>query len=606
MNDFGNGLLVAFGIGLLIFLHELGHYLAARWIGARVLVFSLGFGPRVLGFRRGATDYRLSLIPLGGYVAVAGQDPGDLRFAGAESLQHKSVGQRALFFSGGVVMNLLFALIAFPIAFGSGVSFPAPVIGHVEHGGGAWEARVAAGDRVLAIDGKHVYSFENLVVEVALAGGRNVQLLLQRGEEQRSVSVRPQFRAAEGLYSIGIGAAILDRPPTLLVADGGAAAAAGLRTGDLLLAIDGVSVSDSEALTAAPLVQVEQGGAVELRVSRDGSERTVSVTPVASPRPGPPRIGVQALDRVVAGMRTGLPPLQALDLQHGDVILAIDGVPFRGPDFSVAQTGGDRLVVLVQRGSAELRLQADITAADRQQLAEHIALGPDFTGCVVMPIAGGTAQAAGVLSGDRVVSIDGTPVGAWNDLRERVEDAGDAPLRVELERPPASVGGTPTRHAITVTPKRVPLPDYGYTTQVEELRSEVRAEGMFDAVRLGSICAIDLVKQLYVTLKRLLTGDVAAKNLGGIIQISRVSYHNTRWGLPRFLYFLALLSINLAFINVLPIPVLDGGHLMFLLIERVKGSPVSTRVLNYSQVLGLVLVLALVVFVTYNDILRLL
>jgi regulator of sigma E protease len=109
-----------------------------------------------------------------------------------------------------------------------------------------------------------------------------------------------------------------------------------------------------------------------------------------------------------------------------------------------------------------------------------------------------------------------------------------------------------------------------------------------------------------VTTKRLLTGEVAASNLGGIIQISRVSYHNTQWGFPRFLYFLALLSINLAFVNVLPVPVLDGGHLLFLLIEKIKGSPVSVRVFQYSQVLGLVLVLALVVFVTYNDILRLL
>ena len=111
---------------------------------------------------------------------------------------------------------------------------------------------------------------------------------------------------------------------------------------------------------------------------------------------------------------------------------------------------------------------------------------------------------------------------------------------------------------------------------------------------------------MYVTLKRLVTGDVSARNLGGIVTISRVSYRAVQNGLSFFLYFLALLSINLAFVNVLPIPVLDGGHLLFLLIERIKGSPVSARVLNYSQILGLVFVLALMVFVTYNDILRLL
>ena len=117
MTDFGNGLLVAFGIGLLIFVHELGHFLAARWIGVRVEVFSLGFGPRLFGLRRGATDYRVSLVPLGGYVAVAGQDPTDWRHAPEDSLHQKTVGQRTLFYAGGVVMNLLFALVAFPLAF---------------------------------------------------------------------------------------------------------------------------------------------------------------------------------------------------------------------------------------------------------------------------------------------------------------------------------------------------------------------------------------------------------------------------------------------------------------------------------------------------------
>jgi len=114
-----------------------------------------------------------------------------------------------------------------------------------------------------------------------------------------------------------------------------------------------------------------------------------------------------------------------------------------------------------------------------------------------------------------------------------------------------------------------------------------------------------MIKQLYVTMKRMVTGDVGAKNLGGIIRISQVSYQAAQRGPSWFLYLLAMLSLNLAFVNLLPIPVLDGGHLLFLLIERIKGSPVSVNVLNYSQVLGLVLVLALVVFVTYNDILRL-
>ena len=198
MTDLGNGLLVAFGIGLLIFIHELGHYLAARWIGVKVGVFSLGFGPRLCGFRLGDTDYRISCIPFGGYVAVAGQDPSDHSWAPEQSLHQKTPSQRMLFFAGGVLMNLLFALLAFPIAFHFGVAFPAPEIGRVEYGSGAWEAGLQRGDRILAVQGKETYSFENLVVEIALSGNNPVPLLIQRDGQQRVVEVTPQFRPVEG------------------------------------------------------------------------------------------------------------------------------------------------------------------------------------------------------------------------------------------------------------------------------------------------------------------------------------------------------------------------------------------------------------------------
>ena len=107
-----------------------------------------------------------------------------------------------------------------------------------------------------------------------------------------------------------------------------------------------------------------------------------------------------------------------------------------------------------------------------------------------------------------------------------------------------------------------------------------------------------------LTLKRMATQEVSTKNLGGIITISRVSYRVSSMGWTKLLFFLCILSVNLAFLNVLPIPVLDGGHLFFLLVERLKGSPVSARTLGYSQMVGMVLIVTLMVYVTYNDLLR--
>jgi regulator of sigma E protease len=217
---------------------------------------------------------------------------------------------------------------------------------------------------------------------------------------------------------------------------------------------------------------------------------------------------------------------------------------------------------------------------------------------------------AGLQTGDRLITADDQPVHQLSELQAIIHAAGERPLHLLVERAGDRAGDLTgdavQRVALTITPQVRGDPSYGFDHLLLEKRALVRADGFVDAVRRGCICSIDLLKQVYVTFKRLLSGEVAAKNIGGIISMSRQTYRQAQVGWTRFLYFLALLSINLAFINVLPIPVLDGGHLLFLGIERIKGSPVSTRVLTYSQVVGLVLVLALVVFVTYNDILRLL
>lgn len=156
-----------------------------------------------------------------------------------------------------------------------------------------------------------------------------------------------------------------------------------------------------------------------------------------------------------------------------------------------------------------------------------------------------------------------------------------------------------------MTPAQFDLPDLGFLPELTPLRETVRADGFADALHRGYVASIDMIRQLYVTLKRLVTGEVSARNLSGIVGISVVTYRQVRQGWVELLYWLAILSLNLAVVNLLPIPLFDGGHLLFLLIEKVRGAPMSARVLNYSQVMGLVFVLALVVFVTFNDIRRL-
>ncbi len=617
---FGSILLAALGIGFLIFVHELGHFLAARLAGVRVEVFSLGFGPRLFGRVWRGTDFRLSLVPFGGYVMVAGQDPNDRRYPARESLWAKSVGQRALFWSGGVMMNLLFALVAFPLVFRAGVSFHAPVVGRVVAGGAAWEAGLQPGDRILAIGDKQVRSFDNLVVEAALAGGRTVDLRVRPASgDERVVTVLPQWNAAGGVYELGIVEAVAPALPTLSIEPRSPAAAAGLRDGDVLVAVDGLAPQGPTLERAVEPLLRGDAAPLALRVRRDeaggGDERTVTVVPRPAAEPGPLRIGVGLLPRQVAGLRQGSAVVERLGLRRGDVLLAVDGEPFLAGELDAAASGPASLRVQVRRGGQPLVLETPVTAAEREAFVRDVALKVDDS-LLLLPVSGQPAALAGMQPGDRIESVDGTAIRTFDALRDAIEGSEARPLAVVVRRAVAG-DGVPVdpatgdlalrqRIELTLVPARHALFTTGLSPRFTNLAEEVRAASFGEALQLGTTFSVDLIKQLYVTLKRMVTGDVGAKNLGGIIRISQVSYEAAQRGPSWFFYLLAMLSLNLAFVNLLPIPVLDGGHLLFLLIEKVKGSPVSSRVFGYSQVVGLVFVLMLVLFVTYNDILRLL
>ena len=603
--NLGSIALAVFGIGLLIFIHEGGHFLAARLAGVRVEVFSLGFGPRLGGFVWRGTDFRVSAVPFGGYVMVAGQDPKDRRYPPGECLWSKSVGQRALFWSGGVLMNALFALIVFPLVFSAGVRFEAPVAGDVPPGSPAWEAGVRRGDRVLEVSGKPVYSFQNMAIEVALGGRRPVELLLEGEDGQRRVvTAAPRCQSEQGLYGLGLRPAYDERDVVVAVDPDGPAAAAGLRSGDRLLAIDG-----DAAAVVAPL---EALAPVTVEVERDEARLSFTVTPEPSSGEAPALLGVRPLPNRVLGIRSGTAPATRLGLARGDVVLAIDGMRFFDGDLTrFGERDEPTTSWVVLRDGARVELEAPLTPADRRALADSVAFDTDPR-LQLLPTAGSAAADGGIQPGDWITAIDGVEITDWDQLRAAVQQQGTTPLFLVVKRPDAADISSPhdvpsgVELALTIRPRRDPTPDFGFRRSISPLMNEIRAASLTEAVQLGTVCSLDLVKQLYVTMKRLITGEVGAKNLGGIIRISQVSYQAAQRGPSWFWYFLALLSVNLAFVNLLPVPVLDGGHLLFLLIEKVKGSPVGTKVFGYSQVIGLVFVLLLVLFVTYNDILRLL
>ena len=237
-------LLTILGISLLIFIHEFGHFICARIAGVKVHVFSLGFGPRLWGFRRGDTDYRISAMPLGGYVQVAGDDPTyNRRLLGANDLCSKGFMARAFFYSGGVLMNLLFALIAFPLVFNNGVLFNAPIIGDVIPGGPAWEAGLQGGDKILQAGGKDMYSFPNFRVESALTNStRGIDIIYERDGVRGECKVFPRYSKLRGLRMMAVRPSYEKGPYAIDVTDDSPEHKAGLRTGDVLLSFNGHEV----------------------------------------------------------------------------------------------------------------------------------------------------------------------------------------------------------------------------------------------------------------------------------------------------------------------------------------------------------------------------
>ncbi|HYC78615.1 MAG TPA: RIP metalloprotease RseP, partial [Planctomycetota bacterium] len=436
--DVGRYALTVFGIGFIIFVHELGHFLAARAMGVRVEAFSIGFGPRLFGFRRGNTDYKISLIPLGGFVKMAGESPearpesDGLRTRAPDEFAAKSVPRRVLIICAGVIMNLVFALVALPVAFTWGVPFEAPKVGALEVGGPAWSAGVRRGDSVRAVDGVETLSFQDVAVAVA-TGDDDVTLTLERDGRRFDVAAKPrvgergfpslEMYAAHAPMTFDLASADPDKPAHTPAGHRGRA---GVRPGDVLVAIDDVPVEDWMQSGAAVRLMNLETRTVVLR--RGGDDVRVTVPPLPRPRTGDGAkvFGLTSADLKLAEVRPDSAAARA-GLKAGERVLAADGAPLDGRDALFRALGGASTLVVESADGAERRVALDDPLRD--SLRHEVAFARDEL--TLSPAPGGAAAAAGVRPGDRLVRIDGKPAVAFSDLRGA---PSDAPVRLGLRR----------------------------------------------------------------------------------------------------------------------------------------------------------------------------
>ena len=600
------------GIGLVLFVHEAGHFLAARAAGVRVDVFSLGFGPRLFGFKRGDTDYRISLLPLGGYVRMRGDEEAAGGKPRAGELHAASPMWRLLIYSGGILMNFLFAFLLVPLLFTIGLPFEAPVAGLVPPGTPAWNAGMQNGDRILQIDGRDAHGFRNFATGVALSAvDSTLEIKIERDGEVRTLTVDPEYDTGRGFRRVGVA------PATDIVAlNSGLVAIAGVPKSTVITHIDGISLDDPLAAQVLLNRMLTGKGQVVLgAIAAEGAEMqtwTVDLKPTI-PEGAPAQLGVTLLFDTVVQARGPLAEV----LRPGERIVRVGNEPMEGIEtlveaiFAQGHLPALELLGPAEEGSnasASTRRSEAQPAIGLRELAASLELGPGDADRLAIR-SGGAAYAAGLRTGDAVLRVSNAAVHDFEALREAVlahaqSDGADSAVTLAvLKAAAAGESGTGIADDIQVTLAPIPMNDLGLALSARQ--EIVRSEGFIDAIGMGFEEARRMTMEVMLTLKRMVSGEIDHRNLGGIISIGQVTHNFASQGLLPLLFFLCMISVNLGVLNLLPIPALDGGHILFVLIEAVRGRPVSVGVQNVFNLVGVVLVLGLIVFVTTLDINRL-
>jgi regulator of sigma E protease len=599
-----NVFVVVAGIGLLIFVHELGHFLVAKWNKVRVEAFSLGFGPVVCGFRRGDTHYRLSLIPLGGYVKMAGETPGDEHSSDPAEFQNKSVRARFSILIAGVTMNALVGILLFIFAFNVGVPLPSPVIAAAMPGSPAWKAGLLPGDRILRVNGTEVLDFQDVMEEVAFSRDPVDLVVSRNGRTVEFTDIEPVTDPSVGARMIGIHNRV-----ELAVEDGSEAFEAGLRSGDEPLRIQGIPAGDPSDLAAVLQASV---GPIIFTVRRGAEVLSVTLNPVASATgEGPGLIGISNWTNRIGTVRAGS-PAELAGLRAGDEFVAVAGTPVRDIQDTrrlVMDSAGGPLLVTVRRDGATVDLPiAGLPASPTGRADFFLDLAPvapteSDTRVLLLPDrdfdGGNPARTAGLTDGCRILSVNGKPVSDFLDLRTKIAatETG-APVVLTFEDEQGSHGPVQVHRRPHIA-RAIPGLAFASSTEVR------RVPGILASCSAGLRRSVLTGRRILQFIGGLFTGRVSAQNLGGPVAIFQISYSAAEKNLVHFLYFLGLLSINLAILNILPIPVLDGGHLLFLLIEAIRRKPLPMKAMAIFQWAGLALLLALMAFVIANDVTRL-
>ncbi len=714
LSNTSNIALIVIGFGLLIAIHEFGHFIAARWAGIRVESFAVGMGPTVLAYRRGLgvrfgstapdiktrygaepekiptaelhadgvgeTEYSLRLLPIGGFVRMKGQedmDPTSTSDA-IDGYGSKPVWKRMIVVSAGVILNLITAVILFVVAFMIGVKFEAPIIGAVRPGSPAATARnldgapngLLPGDQIDSINGDPMTTFADIQIGAAMSHPDHESILQVTRPGVATplrFEVAPIKDATSGLRSFGVAPArsgiLADQkdvaPMIENMLDKSGLRAAGVKPGSTLTAINGVAIANAEALDLAfknsngksvvTTWSLTSHSEINDTTSSNTSPAKEALTVVSAPMSPEPKfedlfpsdsksigeydlglIGFSPLARIDYVQKTS--PNQGI-LQAGDIVLAIEdrSGPRLGEFRSLIETYANRAVQLKILRAGEIR---SINArADRQGHLD-VLVGPAWnllvsarvidrvlenpldsksTQTVATPIASLELRPL-----TKIISINDITLTDWASMRDALwvttatafGKNTPATLNISFQN---FVANSPVKSTV-ITLSAAEINDIQNLGWSSPLPSELFEPQMITrsahgnpvlAATMGFTETKKLAVLTWLTLDRLARGTVGVEQLRGPVGIVQVGTRVADRGMTYLLFFLAMISVNLAVLNFLPLPIVDGGLFLFLLYEGCFRRPPSLRFQNAATLVGLAFLGSLFVVTFYNDVVRL-
>lgn len=672
-----NVLLMIAGFGLIIAIHELGHFLAARWAGIRVHAFAIGFGSALFSWRKGMglsagssevryrkmceawrtgasrvdpsaispTEYRLNWFPFGGYVKMHGQEDLSPITASSDddSFAAKPVWKRMIVISGGVAMNIVLAAVLFLIAYKLGVREVTPIIGDVGPNSPAQQAGLQPGDRVVRAGDHDVATFNDLFVTVAMArAGEPMNFVVERAGEPSPLTIAATpTRGPSGLLQIGVAPAPgLDLPTTkelrspdsrewftrLLTAEG----LTDLRPGMRLVAVAGEPLSPgSTALALRSAIESSRGMPVHAEFQDErGASTHVKITPKPEYQFAEVPVGT---DTLRLQHMLGFTPLLAVEvatkegaakgLRTGDIFVQVGSVAWPSAIEGIAEirahAGRDIDLVVLRDGE-----RVELTVAVERN--GRVGFSPG-TSAATSTLLARTPEAlantpAGrlipqIVPGSRIVRVSEQTVQNFAELRQLLSVSRGMPFEIELTLElPAIAGAAPVQETVQLS---VPVEDaeaieaLGWHNDPALAMFNVAefvdiASSPWDALVKGTHKTIYAVQVTYLTFARLFQGSVPVSQLQGPVGITHTGSIVAEQGWPNFLVFLGLISANLAVVNFLPLPITDGGHMVFLTIEAITRRPVSVAIQNIATIAGMALIGTMFLIVTFNDVVRLL